>query len=82
MEPGVRDRFIARIRDQAMRLSTLVTDLLTLSRLESDSPVGEMQFIDLRSAVADCYSAHVQHAEDKGVTLGQQTPSSPIRILA
>ncbi|MDA1221268.1 MAG: ATP-binding protein [Planctomycetota bacterium] len=82
MEPGVRDRFIARIRDQAMRLSTLVTDLLTLSRLESDSPVGEMQFIDLRSAVADCYSAHVQHAEDKGVTLGQQAPSSPIRILA
>lgn len=82
MESGVRDRFISRIRDQAMRLSTLVTDLLTLSRLESDSPVGEMQFIDLRAAVADCYTAHVQHAEDKGVTLGQQVPSSPVRILA
>ncbi|MGA1606219.1 MAG: sensor histidine kinase [Planctomycetota bacterium] len=82
MEPGVRDRFIARIRDQAMRLSSLVTDLLTLSRLESDSPIGEMQFVDLRIAVSDCHAAHVQHAEDKGVRMGQQLPSAPVRVLA
>jgi len=82
MESGVRDRFISRIRDQAMRLSSLVTDLLTLSRLESDSPVGEMQFVDLRSAISDCYAAHAQHAEDKEVSLGMELPSAPIRILA
>jgi two-component system phosphate regulon sensor histidine kinase PhoR len=82
MDGGVRNRFISRIRDQSMRLSSLVTDLLTLSRLESDSPVGEMQFVDLRIAVSDSYSAHVQHAEDKGVRLGQTIPASPIRVLA
>lgn len=82
MESGVRDRFISRIRDQAMRLSSLVTDLLTLSRLESDSPVGEMQFVDLRSALSDCYAAHAQHAEDKDVSLGLELPPAPVRVLA
>jgi two-component system phosphate regulon sensor histidine kinase PhoR len=41
-----------------------------------------MQFVDLRSAISDCYAAHAQHAEDKEVSLGMELPSAPIRILA
>ena len=36
MAPETRDRFVAKIADQSLRLSTLVTDLLAISRLESN----------------------------------------------
>ena len=36
MEQDTHDRFIEKIRDQSSRLNNLVSDLLTLSRLESD----------------------------------------------
>ncbi len=46
MEPEMRRRFLARIKEQSFRLSQLVSDLLTLSRLESDSQLGELSVLD------------------------------------
>ena len=49
-------RFAAKIRDQAVRLSTLVTDLLTLARVEAPTVPGstrELVRADLTSLVRD-----------------------------
>jgi two-component system, OmpR family, phosphate regulon sensor histidine kinase PhoR len=80
MDDETRHRFTGKIRDQAMRLSNIVSDLLTLSRLES--PPGQIQFepLDLREAVAESYRAQVHEAETKRVDLEAHVAPEPIVI--
>jgi two-component system, OmpR family, phosphate regulon sensor histidine kinase PhoR len=80
MDSDTRTRFTTKIRDQSMRLSNIVSDLLTLSRLESDP--GRLQFeaIDLREAVAESYRAQAHVAEDKHVAIKAAVANDPILI--
>ncbi len=80
MEPATHDRFIEKIRDQAMRLSNLVADLLTLSRLESDQAGGQFERLDLRELVAESYRAQVHAAELKRVEMGASVSDRPVII--
>ena len=67
MDPVTHQRFIEKIHDQSMRLSNLVSDLLTLSRLESDQGGIQFEGVDVREAVAESYRAQVHVAESKKV---------------
>lgn len=59
--------FAHRLEEQAVRLGRLVSDLLDLSRLESDEP--ELVRLDLRGVVApELENARVE-AGDEGITL-------------
>jgi signal transduction histidine kinase len=53
MEHDTHDRFIEKIRDQSSRLNNLVSDLLTLSRLESGPGGLRFEAMDLRETVAE-----------------------------
>ncbi|MBI5852472.1 MAG: PAS domain-containing protein [Planctomycetes bacterium] len=81
MDQATRERFLARSREQALRLSTLVTDLLTLSRVESGEPVREPLRIDLRAPVGDAVAALRALAEDKGITIDCRLDQEPVLVL-
>jgi len=52
MEPADRDRFLRTILRNSERLGKIITDLLTLSRLESDTPGLNFESIELRAFLA------------------------------
>jgi two-component system phosphate regulon sensor histidine kinase PhoR len=69
MPVDVRQRFLERIEEQTQRLSTLVTDLLTLSRLESESSRREREVVDFRGVVDSSVRRLRGVAEGKGIHL-------------
>ncbi len=80
MDPATHQRFIEKIHDQSMRLSNLVSDLLTLSRLESDQGGIQLEGVDVREAVAESYRAQVHVAESKKVEIAARVADSPIVV--
>lgn len=69
-------RFAERLEEQAQRLGRIVTDLLDLSRLESD--IGEMAPMDLAEPVEAEVSSLRRDARDAGVVL--EASLVPLRI--
>ncbi len=80
MDGETRERFLRRSRDQAMRLSTLVSDLLTLSRVEARDTQLESVVIDLRDIVRESVQALERDALDKGLTLAQHLPPVEVSV--
>lgn len=80
MEPEVRTRFLVSIRDQSMRLSSLVTDLLSLSRVESESALGDMVSLDLRAPVRESVAVLQGPAESKGIELDLDLPGQAAHV--
>ncbi|MCI0452796.1 MAG: ATP-binding protein, partial [Candidatus Latescibacteria bacterium] len=81
MDPDTHRRFIEKIHDQSLRLSSLVSDLLTLSRLESDQEGGvQFEAMDLREAVAESYRSQVHAAETKRVEIAARVSDAPVVI--
>lgn len=75
-----RDRFLGKIKDQCMRLSSIVTDLLTLSRLEADTDEPEGLPFDLREVAIASAKPFTQTGEDRGIHLETQVPDAPLEI--
>ncbi|MFN0152557.1 MAG: ATP-binding protein [bacterium] len=67
IEPAKREHFHRRIHDQTLRLSALVTDLLTLSRVESRESALDRAICDLREIAAESARAAAPAMEDKGL---------------
>jgi two-component system phosphate regulon sensor histidine kinase PhoR len=80
MDAGTHDRFLAKIRDQSSRLSNLVVDLLTISRLESHESNLEFETLDLRAPVAESYRALAPQAEAGNLTVEIHVPERPVQI--
>jgi two-component system phosphate regulon sensor histidine kinase PhoR len=80
MATGQRERFLGRIEVQTLRLSALVTDLLSLSRLESPTQELERLPMDLREPVEDALNALGSSAADAGITLTRELPAEPVSI--
>ncbi|NIA07032.1 MAG: HAMP domain-containing protein [Actinobacteria bacterium] len=78
--PENRERFLGKIRNQSVRLSSIVTDLLTLSRLESERGVLKYTALDLRDAVLASAQALVSTAEEKGIVLETQLPEVSVEV--
>lgn len=82
LPPSTRERFLAKIRDQSMRLSSLVTDLLTLSGLESEGSEPERVPLDLRETVRRTVINFVPIGEQQGITVETQLPDAPMETMA
>ena len=54
MEAAERQLYLGFMAQQALRMQTLVNDLLTLSRLEGSPPPGKDEWIDVRGLIAQC----------------------------
>lgn len=80
MDEKTRKRFLAKILDQSLRLSTLVTDLLALSRLESEEGALEWGHVDLRDSGQAAARALLPAAEERGITVQVSTPDNPLDV--
>lgn len=81
MPSADRERFLDKIWNQSMRLSSLVSDLLTLSRLESSPGGPELLPIDLRQPFRAAVQALSSTGEERGVAIHAELPPDPVRVL-
>ncbi len=82
MEPAEHRRFLERAGDQAVRMSSLIDDLLTLSRVESAEARPEHVLLDLREPVEDSVEALTAAAQTREVTLETSLPGEPVEVRA
>jgi len=68
-DPAARDRFLDIMAAQAERMSRLVADLLSLSRIELNEHIPPSGRVDLGAAAADVADALSVLSEDKGVAI-------------
>lgn len=79
--PGeTQRRFLRKMRDQSARLAALVSDLLTLSRVESEESAVERAPLDLREPVQDSANALATMVEEHSLTLETSLPDGPVIV--
>jgi two-component system phosphate regulon sensor histidine kinase PhoR len=79
-DPKAHERFLSIMLDQSTRMSRLVDDLLSLSRLElkaNVAPEGKVDLVPLLSHVRDSL---VPLAQDLGVAVNLHLPASPVEV--
>ena len=79
--PSVQRRFLEKVLRQAERMSSLVTDLLSLSRLETGSEL-ELVPVDLRVPILASARALQPALEARGVELEVNLPEKPVIVAA
>src|SRR2546427_2369209 len=77
-DPNVAMRFLQTIEKHADRLTCLIEDLLTISRLESGQIVMNIQKVELRSVAEDVMDDLQSRAGDKKVNLENQVPDDVV----
>ena len=80
MPLSTRSRFLNKAQEQSKRLSLLVTDLLTLSRLEAEDGVQQSETLELLSIVRGSVRTLQATAEAKEVRLDVDLPDSPVKV--
>lgn len=73
-DPQARDRFLAIMHVQAVRMRRLIDDLMSLSRIELGEHIPPSGVVDLSLAVIDVVDALGPLAEEKGVTFSTNLP--------
>ena len=81
MRSSDQANFLAKIWNQSMRLSSLVTDLLTLSRLESSPGGPVLRPIDLRESFRVAIHALLPTSEERGIAVHTEVPEEPVQVL-
>ena len=82
MAADKHDRFLQKIKDQSVRLSSIVIDLLALSRLESGRTDHDDTLIDLRDPIRDSAQALGSLAEERQIILDTEMPETPVQVVA
>jgi two-component system phosphate regulon sensor histidine kinase PhoR len=75
-DPQHRGPFLERIGEQAERLHSLILDLLSLARIESEAEVFDLQEVALGLTVAACLQRHRARAEAKDQRLEALSPAA------
>lgn len=75
-----RDRFLAIMEQQALRMNRLVGDLLSLSRVEAEERVRPSDDVDLRDVVSGVLTTLRPQAEDQGSALDLVSAPGDYRI--
>jgi signal transduction histidine kinase len=78
VDAATRNEFYARSREQITRLEWLSTNLLDLSRIEAGIFPLDMRWGDLRDPIRSVVEAHAEAAEERGITLTSEVPSSAV----
>ena len=74
-DPAARDRFLAIMSNQADRMTRLIDDLLTLSRIEMRQHVAPTDQIDLREVVTNVVQGLEPLAASSKVSLDLKVPA-------
>ena len=80
MDKVTVDTFLSRIKNQAIRLDTIVQDLIQLSRFDVQETNRKNDKLDLGALLVRVYEARLEDAEARGVTLALDVPSKPVII--
>ena len=80
IDHAIQQRFMRKIHGQSIRLSALVSDLLALSRLESNDEAYNTQ-VDLQRVVQRVCANLQAVAQTQKVTLELQTKDGPVTLL-
>ncbi|MDI4665183.1 ATP-binding protein [Xanthobacter autotrophicus] len=76
-----RERFLAIMAAQARRMSRLIDDLLSLSRIELNAHVRPQTKVDLAGILAHVCDTLSPLARDRGVVLEQVKGAVPLEVL-
>ena len=76
------DRFLAIMAGETERMSRLIADLLSLSRIESSEHVSPREREEFRDIVSDATHAFSAIAAEKGVRLVVQSDEGPMPVIA
>lgn len=79
-DPKARDRFLDIMAAQAERMSRLVADLLSLSRIELNEHIPPSGRVDLARAASDVVDAISVLSQERGVTVLLNTEATDSRI--
>jgi two-component system phosphate regulon sensor histidine kinase PhoR len=79
-DPVARERFLEIMRGQAQRMSRLIEDLLSLSRIELRAHVPPAGAIDLRPVVAQMIDAMGPLAREHGIELAFSAPEGALMV--
>lgn len=80
MEDDQRREFLDRSTEQINRLEWMSTNLLDLSRIDSGIFPLDVRSGDLRDPVRSAVEAHAEIAEQRGISLVSQVPTSPVML--
>jgi two-component system phosphate regulon sensor histidine kinase PhoR len=79
-DPEARGRFLQIMHEQATRMSRLIADLLSLSRVELKAHVRPSDQVDLTALIDHIAKALEPLARDLGVEIETRLPSSPVVV--
>lgn len=81
MDAEKHERFLEKIKNQSVRLSAIVTDLIALSQLESENVnLLQCKTFDLINTVSESAKALLPVAEERDITVEIKLPESPVNI--
>lgn len=80
-DPKAQQRFLGIMFDQTTRMSRLVDDLLSLSRLELKSHIAPDQKVDLVPLLGHVRDALLPLADDLDVSINLHLPESKVEVL-
>jgi two-component system phosphate regulon sensor histidine kinase PhoR len=81
-DPIAREKFLNIMAEQAARMERLVTDLLSLRRIESSRHLAPSETADLRKAIIAARDALTLLAKEKGVTLSITFPDEDTALTS
>jgi len=79
-DPEARARFLDIMRGQAQRMSRLVDDLLSLSRIELNAHIRPSERVDLATVVAGVADSLTPLAAGSGVEIEVARPDGPVPV--
>ncbi|MGV2980822.1 ATP-binding protein [Camelimonas sp. ID_303_24] len=79
-DPAARERFLAIMRDQSMRMKRLIDDLLSLSRIEGRAHHAPSAPVDVADVARQITGAMRAMATDAGVEISLSAPEEPVIV--
>jgi two-component system phosphate regulon sensor histidine kinase PhoR len=79
-DPTARGRFLSIMHDQALRMSRLIDDLLSLSRIELKVHVKPSDPVDLIPVLRHLTDSLEPRARELGVTIESELPEGPVTV--
>ena len=77
---NIRLRFMTRIKEQTLRLSSLVTDLMSISRLEENASHALFKAIPLTETVKQAIDNATVICQEKKVSISHRLPNGKMEI--
>jgi two-component system phosphate regulon sensor histidine kinase PhoR len=79
-DAAARERFLAIMREQGLRMARLVDDLLSLSRIEMRAHVAPETPVDLAAIAREIVDSLTLMAREREVTLRLTAPEVPVEV--